>query len=329
MLVSLSAGMFSPKKTDKKVTKEVIDQHHAAESAGKFVKQILPEEALDAIKKLISEARQYHYENTCPWTDEGARILPSTKYLEYVDKMRRISGKMDDAVAAFMDRFDDYVETQRTRLNGMFNAEDYPPKATVRKKFTFKSTFLPFPDAADFRVDIADEEMAELRVQMEKRVNEATEAARRDLWKRLAAPLKTMAERLSQPDPRIFDTVVSNVQDIVDLIPALNITDDPDLERIRTMVQEARLTNVSADTLRKSPNTRRETAAKANDILATMAAYLPADEKTPAAPPMELPQAVPLPAPSPALLPTLQPVIPATPPVPSWRRAISRTPAAV
>src|SRR5690242_20558205 len=88
MLVSLSLSMFSPKKTDKKVTKEVLDQHHATEKSGKFVKTILPEEALEALKKLQSEVREYHYDNTLPWSVEGAAILSAVSYMAYVDKMR-------------------------------------------------------------------------------------------------------------------------------------------------------------------------------------------------------------------------------------------------
>jgi hypothetical protein len=98
MLLSLSISMFSPRKTDKKGTREVLDNHNAADSAGKFVKQIQPEEALETIKKVATEARQWHYENTCPWSDEGARILPSVKYMEYVDKMRGFSRQIAVAI---------------------------------------------------------------------------------------------------------------------------------------------------------------------------------------------------------------------------------------
>src|SRR5262249_49231809 len=153
MLATLSISMFSPRKTDKKVTREVIDQHQAAESAGKFVKQLLPEEALEAIKKLQNEARQFHYENTLPWSDEGGRILPSAHYMTYVDKMREFGARFDPLVDAFLERYEEYKETARSRLNGMFNPNDYPSKERVRKKFKFKSAFLPFPDGADFRVE--------------------------------------------------------------------------------------------------------------------------------------------------------------------------------
>jgi hypothetical protein len=229
MLVTLSIGMFSPRKTDKKVTREVIDQHNAADSAGKFVKQLLPEEALEQIKKLQNEARTWHYANTCPWTDEGLRILPCANSTAYMAKMREFRQKFEAHMEVFLSKYEDFKNTARSRLNGMFNEDDYPGLDAVRRRFNFKTAILPFPDGADFRVDVADEEMAELKAQMDKRIAEAKDLARRDLWLRLAEPLQTMARNLSNPKAKIYDTVVSNVQDIIGLIPVLNVTGDGDL----------------------------------------------------------------------------------------------------
>jgi hypothetical protein len=333
MLVSLSIGMFSPRKTDKSITREVIHQHQASDSAGKFVKQILPEEALEAIKQVQNSARTYHYENTCPWTDEGARILPSVHYMDYVDKMRGFRNKFEAQRDVFLENYDKFKETARLRLAGMFKEDDYPDIESVKGKFTFKTDFLPFPTAADFRVDIAEEEMSALKQQMESRIAEASSAARRDLWLRLETPLKAMAERLSDPDAIFRDTLVTNLKDIVSLIPKLNVTGDQDLERIRRDVQQ--LTATSADTLRKSPSTRRQTAARANDILATMSGYLCGNE--PATAPIELPpeQPVadlippPLDCPKIELLPAPSKPLGQGSALPAWRRALGRRSAAV
>jgi len=287
MLVSLSYSKFSPKKTDKQVTRQVIKEHEAAENAGKFVKQILPEEALEAIKKLEGEIRKYYYAKTFAWTDEGARILPSDLYMEFTDKMRGFTRKFDPLVDAFIDKLDDYIEAQRKSLKGMFKLDDYPSKDEIRGKFKFKTSFLPFPNGADFRVNIADQEMAALKVRIESDIEQAQKNARNDLWQRLAVPLQTMAKSLGNPDGKVYTTVVGNVIEIVDQIPALNITGDQNLERIRAQVK-ADLCHVSVKSLRKNPSQRRDTAQKANDILATMAGYLGAGAG-PAAAPLELP----------------------------------------
>jgi hypothetical protein len=194
MLVSLSYSKFSPKKTDKQVTKQVIKDNDAAENTGKFVKQILPEEALDSIKKLEAEIRTYYYSTTLAWTDEGARILPSKCYMDFTDKMRGFTRKFEPLVDAFIEKFDDYIEAQRGNLKGMFKLDDYPDKDTVRKKFKFKTSFLPFPNGADWRVDISDQEMEVLNARVAEDIRQAEAGARNQLWQMLAEPLQAMAK---------------------------------------------------------------------------------------------------------------------------------------
>ena len=80
ILVTLSLSSFSPRKTDKRVTSQVLNQHSAASDAGKFVKNLLPDEAIEPIKKLDGEIRQFHYNNTVPWCDDGLRLLPILRY---------------------------------------------------------------------------------------------------------------------------------------------------------------------------------------------------------------------------------------------------------
>lgn len=324
MLVSLSLSMFSPKKTDKKVTKEVLDQHQASESSGKFVKTILPELALESLKRLQSEIREYHYENTLPWSVEGAAILSSTSYLPYVDKMRAFNRQWDSLVDAFIEKYDEFKESARTSLNGMYDPEDYPSKDRVRKKFKFKTEFLPIPDTSDFRVELAEADVTELREQMQASIAQATENARRELWGRLIEPVKKMADRLSDPDAKVYESYVDNIREIAELIPALNVTGDANLERMRQQVL-AELTCCSVDRLRNSPSTKRETAQKANAILATMADYLPADGSAPAAAPMQLP---PEPAPDaqePFPLPVVPPLLTPVPHAVGWRSRLAHS----
>ena len=274
MLVNLSISMFSPKKTDKKVTADVIRDNNASSDAGKFVKSLLPEEACEEIRKIAGEARQWHYEHSLPWTDEGARILPSAHYLEYTEAMRKFRARFEIAVEAFVSRYPEFVETAKSRLNGMFKAADYPEHSAIQHKFKFKTDFLPLPSGADFRVDVAEDEVRELRQQVDERVKEAQENAVRDLWQRLAEPIQCMVNRLSDPDAKFKDTLVGNLRDIVQLIPILNFTGDSTLEDFRRRVQ-ADLLCYSADGLRNSNSARRETAERARQILATLSDYLP------------------------------------------------------
>jgi hypothetical protein len=291
MLVAFTSGLFSPTKQDKKVTKEVITNHHAAADAGKFIKQLLPKEALDKVREVRDRAGAYHRTVTFAWTDDGYRILPSDQYMTYMEKFRGFKKEFEDAVDEFMGKYEQYVEERRAALNGMYDPRDYPHPTKARKKFQLGVNTMPFPEGDDFRVDIPDHELEYLQRESQNKYSAALAATTENLWTRLAEPLRKMAE-LADPKTKVFDTVVSNLKEIVDLIPALNLTQDPNLQRIHAMCVNANL-EVAPDEIRKDPDVRRETAEKANAILATMSAYLPVGDEEEPTPPLELPLTVP------------------------------------
>jgi hypothetical protein len=274
MLVDLSISMFAPTKTDKKATKEVISANHASEDAGRFVKAVIPKEALESIKTVASEARAYHNKKSLPWNDNGARILPSVYYTEYTDKMRQLKARFDAEVAKFCAKYQDLVDQRRTQLQAMFNPNDYPSKDVVKDKFSFKTSFDYIPSGEDFRVSLAEEDLAAVRSEIDGRVKEAVDRARLDLWQRVAEPVKHMAIALKDPKKKFHDTLVGNIREILALVPALNVTNDPQLDAIRAEI-EAELVVHSPNNLRQSKILRKETCNAANAILEKMAGFMP------------------------------------------------------
>jgi hypothetical protein len=105
----------------------------------------------------------------------------------------------------------------------------------------------------------------------------------RDLWMRLYEVTNHMASRLADPEARFHGTLVSNVSDLVELLPRLNIVGDPNLAVLTEQVRQ-QLCQHSAELLRNSPATRQQTAASAASIARTIAGVLAIDQ-TPAEPP--------------------------------------------
>ena len=68
------------------------------------------------------------------------------------------------------------------------------------------------------------------------------------------------------------DSVVTNLVKLVDVLPKLNVTGDPELERLASQVRASLL--VDPQELRKSESIRSETAKNAAAIASRMAAYM-------------------------------------------------------
>jgi len=279
MLCSLSISMWSARKHDPDASQEIAQRHGAQADAGRYHKVLLPKAALAEIQKIVSDARQEHYFITLPWDDNGYRVLPAAAYMDHTEKMRELSNRFTPAVEALAREFGKLVEEAKVRLGGLFRSEDYPSPDELCSKFSFETKVMPLPDAGDFRVTLGDEEKERIKRQITTAVEASLQVASRDLWQRLYEAVSHLAERLSAykvtgvgVEHPFRDTVVTNLVRLVDVLPKLNVTGDPELERLAAQVRASLL--VDPQELRNSESMRSETAKAATAICDRMAAYM-------------------------------------------------------
>jgi len=271
MLCSLSISMWSARKHDPDASQEIAQRHGAQADAGRYHKVLLPKEALAEVQKIVSDARQEHYFMTLPWGDNGYRVLPSAASMDHTEKMRELSNRFTPAVDNLAHEFGNLVEQARVRLGGLFRSEDYPAADELRQKFSFETKVMPLPDAGDFRVTLCDEEKERIKRQITATVEASLQVASRDLWLRLYEAVSHLTERLQAHKVTndgvkhpFRDSVVTNLVKLVDVLPKLNVTGDPELERLAAQVRASLL--VDPQELRKSESVRTEIAKAASDI---------------------------------------------------------------
>lgn len=279
MLCSLSISTWSARKHDPEASEEIAERHGAQADAGRYQKILLPKQALAQIHKIVSEARQEHYFTTLPWDDNGYRVLPAAAYMEHTEKMRRLSEQFTAAVDIVARQFLTLVDQAKARLGGLFREEDYPASDELRCKFSFETRVMPLPEAGDFRVSLGDEETQRIRRQITASVEASLQAATRELWQRLYDAVGHMAERLAAykvteggVEHPFRDSIVTNLVKLVDVLPKLNVTSDPELERLAEQVRTSLL--VDPKELRNSASVRIETAKAAAAIATHMAGYM-------------------------------------------------------
>jgi hypothetical protein len=168
-------------------------------------------------------------------------------------------------------------------LGSLFRLKDYPSGDKVKEKFALRPEILPIPTGDDFRVSLSQDEQARIARDIDASTRAAIGDGMRDLWTRLYEVTHHMASRLADPEARFHGTLVSNVCDLVELLPRLNIVGDPHLASLTEQVRK-QLCQHSADLLRNSPTTRQQTAASAAAIARTIAGILAIDQ-APAEPP--------------------------------------------
>jgi hypothetical protein len=273
MLVSLSISAWTARKLDKKVTREVAERNGTTEQWGRYNKTLIAEEETKKIQAISNDVRQFHYKNTLPWSDQGDRLLPAANYLQYTEAMREFRGKFESAVDSFCAKYPDLVAEAKVQLNGLFNADDYPSPSAIHNRFSFAVDVSPLPVAADFRVTLNDDEVATIKNSIEKRSQEKLETATRDLWQRLYEAINHMAKTLRDPEKIFKNTLVSNVQELANLLPRLNVTNDPKLAELCNQAKDS-LCSVQPDALRNDSLLRAKTANNAADVLNALNGYI-------------------------------------------------------
>ena len=281
VLVSVNISQWTARKLDKKVTKEVNTSHGAAEDAGRYNKLLIEAERLTRITSIVSKARALHYAYTKPWADEGPRILPNALFSKFSTEFRELKREFAAEVDEFCLNYTKFVEERKAALNGLYDPKDYPAESEVRGKFNLDITVLPFPDADDWRADLDDETMADIRAEIEAATVKAVDVANADTVKRIVEIVGNMATRLGEYGTQVpgkkrtffSDTLVSNVRDLAALLPAFNLNDDPKLTEITDRINRE-LCVEEPDTLRDNKNVRASVKQSADEILADVSKYL-------------------------------------------------------
>jgi hypothetical protein len=263
MVVNLQVGVWLGYRLDKTTTRRVTEEADAAPDAARVNKHLVPKEALSDIVSCAGSIHRHFYDRTLPWKDNGDRLLTRRISLDFIQEHEELATKFNSAVREFITR--KYLiakEQAEFRMGDMFNINDYPTPAELRHKFYVSMDIDGVAVAKDIRLDDSTEVL-------QARVTKAIGG----LWGKIATPLAKFAETMSDENAMFRNTTVSNLREIVDMIPALNFTDDPALEKIRQEI-EKQITRYEPDDLRKDKTVRAAVAEEAKSIMDSMAGFM-------------------------------------------------------
>lgn len=273
VLANLTISVWTARKYDDQVSKSIEDVYKASGS-GRYNKILIGREFLAGIRRTINAARGFHHANTLPWMDNGARLLPTRNYFDYLREMDRHREEFCRCASEFLRLYPSYQDEAKQRLGLMFLASDYPPVSDLGSRYAFNLQILPVPHEGDFRVGLDPAELTAIKDGLRQDLEQATRKAMGDLSNRLYGTVGHMVERLSRSDAVFRDSLIGNVAEICELIPRLNVTGDPALEEINSEVK-AKLAGLSPEELRQDAGKRGQAAQDARQILNKMKGYLP------------------------------------------------------
>lgn len=265
MLARVIVHSWSATRSSSEATQHIERNFQVRFGHAKASKVLMKADCLDNYQRAASMMRAVHNRFTLPWLDDGRRVLPSTLYFDYMEAISNPKGEIQNAIRRIEREYPQELEYAAAKLGKLYNAADYPAPESIGSKFGVEIEFLPFPSSSDFRIDLPEIALEEVKQSVENQMKKSFETAEQSLFKRLHEEISKVRERLGDPKNIFRDTLMHNLRDLLDLMPKLNITGN---QEISTFVTDARTMLLHDPALlRRDADTRARVAADALVLL--------------------------------------------------------------
>ena len=273
MQVNLQIGIWQGYRLDKDASAKVTKDADAASDAARVNKHLVPKETLKAVVSASGAVRTHFYDKTLPWKDNGDRLLSRAMYMDFIEEHERLVGEFNNAVEAFLTvGYPAAVDQAAFRMGDLFKPDDYPSAGSLRHRFYVNMDIDAVTEAGDFRVQLEQSQLDNVKAQRERAMKDRIGRAMQDVWVRLSDVVGHFAKKMASDD--VFrDSTVRNIEELVDLLPGLNVLDDPTLKAMGEEIK-AKLTGIDPKDLRKDKEVRSQAAKDAEAIMEKMRGFM-------------------------------------------------------
>lgn len=233
LVVRVKLSGWTANKKDREETENVRARNNVSQGTVRVSKSLLPGAArLDNIRNCAADLTKYVRKNSLPW-DRGSYIIQAERYMPFVEQTNRLKARWERAVEDFVQEYPSLVAQARNDLGSLFNEKDYPDDIEdIKSKFSCDINFRPVESGDDWRVTLNEDDVKTLRESTEKAVKEQVGEAMKDVWRRVHDVVNNACKVLSNPNGRVHETLIGGAQELVEILPSLNLTEDKDLERM-------------------------------------------------------------------------------------------------
>jgi hypothetical protein len=272
VLVEMNISVWTANKLDKGATEGVLTSNGATSGDAAQVRKNLMAgtSARKEIADYAAGCRLWHNTRTLPWADKGARLLPTSLFLDYKAEANIRRDTFNQMVDTFIGNYPALVQTASNYMGTLFNQDDYPSPDAVREKFGYRLVFSPVPESGDFRLDLPAQDILEMEQSYQSAFDDRLAEAMRTPWDQLHKMLGAMSAKLTEGDEdakkRWHDTFVTNAHELCAMLTHLNVAKDPKLEDARRQLETAMI-GVDIEDIKDDELTRANLKGKLDNIL--------------------------------------------------------------
>lgn len=244
VLVDLQLRSWSGKATDRGASDELIASKGAVRDSGAFVKSLLASASkeLKDVHTMGNALRTFVYSNTLPWSSSdgmkrGERVLATTKAIQFLTDLNALKKERDNAVLILVSVWDQRVAEAMHNLGALADAADYPASTEVAALFAVSVDLKPIPAISDFsRLNIPAELSEALSARHQQAAAIQVTNAMNDMRERFITELSRIEKQMTKvatgEKTRLYDTLITNMQVLVDMAEHMNLTSNPKLDEL-------------------------------------------------------------------------------------------------
>ena len=243
-------------------------------------KDILESKELDAIRQFHGEIKRYIRARALPSPfRKGIHLLRLAMVKDVMTQLDAYEGRFWQLVETFMAYYAT-VHAQRhdpnsplaKQLGSLYEASDYPDPKKVKRAFQFEVQLWELATPGALRT--LDRALYEREAE---KMQNVWEDAKQQITQVLLSEFRKLTARMAEsltPGPdgkpkRIYDSLVGNLEEWLDLFDKRSLTNDKDLlayvKQVRAMVS-----GIKPDTLRESEDLRKEIAEEMQKVTANL-----------------------------------------------------------
>ena len=228
---------------------------------------------LKPVRSVHAKARKYLDDVGLPWGFQGQRVIDNKISPEVASRLQEFQQEALAAWNRFLTEYPAYVEAARKRNTGLgqlFEDGLFPPVSELRDKYHFDVMRDAITDPDDPRAGLSKGEADKLRKALKEQEKRNIQTANLALFDKMRKPLERIVDSMTTfdggRDGHFTHTMITQVQEMADLIPGMNLGDNRELKRIRrNLVTE--VCSFEGKDLKKDPDKRQEILDAANATL--------------------------------------------------------------
>lgn len=272
VLVSLNQRAWKATATDRDIASQAEEANEAETGVISVIKKLTPNHYISPIKSIMAIGRTEHYRMTSPGLTRGLHLLAAPMMQRYTMIQSEVQDQFVLAVNRFVSIYPSILEMAPDRLGKAFKEEDFPTAAQIKTFFEYKIKLVPVPDLNDWRLDgLTNEDTDQIRSDIENDVRSMFNTATRELYDKARSVLEKVANQAKEykggpGSSTLRDATIDSLKEMAELIPLMNVTNDPVLFDIGKEMTD-NFTNIVGSDLRKNEEMRHDLGATIGRIL--------------------------------------------------------------